>query len=99
MENNTRYPVCRAAVISMLVAYLRASDQGDEFVIIPGPESVQRVLDATQGPFEYTTRATLSARTVSNDQSRPATNSRRQRVFARNELWKIGRSGHGEVCR
>ena len=47
-------------VHTILLAYLRSADQRDEFVIIPGRESVQRVIDRIHGPFRYTTRASLS---------------------------------------
>lgn len=46
-------------VHTILVAYLRASDQLDEFVIVPGCDAVQRVIDRIHGPFQYTAQAPL----------------------------------------
>lgn len=71
--------VDRAGVHTILVAYLRASDQRDEFAIIRGPEPVQRVIDSIDGPFEYTTRASLPSSAAPPDQSRPATNPQERR--------------------
>jgi len=48
-----------AGVHTLLVAYLRASDQFDEFLIVAGPESVQRVIDRIHGPFQYIPHALL----------------------------------------
>jgi anti-anti-sigma factor len=42
-----------AGVRTILTAYLGTADQLEEFLIIPGPEPVQRVIDRVQGPFRY----------------------------------------------
>jgi anti-anti-sigma factor len=41
---------------TILTAHLRASDELKLLVIVPGPEPVQRVIDAVQGPFLYVSR-------------------------------------------
>lgn len=43
-----------AGLDTILTAHLRASDEQKLLVIVPGPPPVQRVLDAAQGPFLYT---------------------------------------------
>ncbi|MEA2197546.1 MAG: hypothetical protein QOJ25_1597 [Solirubrobacteraceae bacterium] len=45
-----------AGLDTILTAHLRASDELTTMVIIPGPETVQRVFDAIQGPFVYALR-------------------------------------------
>ncbi len=49
-----------AGVHTILTAHLRSADRLEEFLIIPGPEAVQSMLDAVNGPFEYATAAFLS---------------------------------------
>ncbi|HEY5319019.1 MAG TPA: STAS domain-containing protein, partial [Solirubrobacteraceae bacterium] len=55
-----------AGLGAVLIAHLRASDELKRLAIVPGPDPVQRVFDAVQGPFLYTTgragRATRDAR-------------------------------------
>jgi anti-anti-sigma regulatory factor len=45
--------VDRAAVLAILLAHLRASDQRTQFLIVPGRRSVQEALEAIRGPFTY----------------------------------------------
>lgn len=45
-----------AGVHTILMAVLRTADQLEDFLIIPGPETVQRVIDRVQGPFRYADR-------------------------------------------
>jgi anti-anti-sigma factor len=45
-----------AGVRAVLIAHQRASDQRKQFLIVPGPDPVQQVLDAVHGPFRYTPR-------------------------------------------
>jgi anti-anti-sigma factor len=49
-----------AGVHTILTAHLRSADRLEEFLMIPGPEAVQSVLDRVNGPFEYATAAFLS---------------------------------------
>jgi hypothetical protein len=43
----------RDAVLTILLAHLRASDQRTQLLIIPGRPAVQDALAAIQGPFKY----------------------------------------------
>jgi anti-anti-sigma factor len=43
----------RSAVYAILLVHLRAADQLKPLLIVPGPEAVQRVFDAVEGPFSY----------------------------------------------
>ncbi len=49
-----------AGVHTILTAHLRCADRLEEFLMIPGPEAVQSLLDRVNGPFEYATAAFLS---------------------------------------
>jgi anti-anti-sigma factor len=49
-----------AGVHTILTAHLRSADRLEELLIVPGPEAVQSMLDAVNGPFEYATAAFLS---------------------------------------
>lgn len=49
-----------AGVRAILIAHERASDQQKRLLIVPGPDAVQRVLDAAHGPFSYTSDASRS---------------------------------------
>jgi anti-anti-sigma factor len=46
----------RSGVHTILTAHLRAGNQLQQFLIVPGRGSVQRVLDGVQGPFAYVGR-------------------------------------------
>jgi anti-anti-sigma factor len=43
----------RAAVLTILLAHLRVSDQQAQLLIIPGTTAVREALQAIQGPFTY----------------------------------------------
>jgi anti-anti-sigma regulatory factor len=43
----------RAAVLTILLAHLRASDQQTQLLIVPGRPAVQDALAAIRGPFTY----------------------------------------------
>jgi anti-anti-sigma regulatory factor len=43
----------RACVHTILVAHLRASDQLQQLVIVPGSSSVRAALEGVEGPFQY----------------------------------------------
>ena len=46
-----------AGLHTILMALLQAADRLEDFLIIPGPEPVQCVIDRARGPFGYSTDA------------------------------------------
>jgi anti-anti-sigma factor len=43
----------RAGVHTILLACLRAEDQGQDLLIVPAPPALQQVIDLVNGPFRY----------------------------------------------
>jgi anti-anti-sigma factor len=42
-----------AGVRTILLAHLRSSDEHRQFLVVPGREAVQRIIDQIEGPFRY----------------------------------------------
>lgn len=41
------------AVVALVTAHMRASDDHREFVLVRGSSAVQQVIDSVDGPFNY----------------------------------------------